>query len=103
MSPTQSITCRHGGLLPEVAGAKAKRIAVPPVVWQHLRSSWRPAEEPAPAKAGSPEADMSTVNRCVAVVAPPMFHEPPFPILGFLVSWQTVDDLRMSTQDQSYH
>ncbi len=59
MSPTQSITCKHGGLLPEVAGPKAKRIAVPPVVWQHLRSSWRPADSAAPAKAGSSGSDAS--------------------------------------------
>ena len=35
-SPTEGIACPHGGLLPQAAGAKARRQAVPPLVWQHL-------------------------------------------------------------------
>ena len=42
-SPTQSITCPHGSLLPELAGARARRAAVPPVVWRHLQTAWKQA------------------------------------------------------------
>lgn len=35
-SPTEGITCPHGRLLPQSAGGKARRVAVPPLVWQHL-------------------------------------------------------------------
>ena len=42
-SPTQSITCPHNSLLPELAGPRARRAAVPPVVWRHLQAAWRQA------------------------------------------------------------
>ena len=35
-SPTENITCPHGGLLPEGMGPKARRVAVPPSVWQYF-------------------------------------------------------------------
>ena len=42
-SPTQGITCAHDSLLPELAGARARRTAVPPVVWRFLQDAWRQA------------------------------------------------------------
>lgn len=42
-SPTQSITCPHGGMLPELAGARARRAAVSPVVWRYLEAAWKQA------------------------------------------------------------
>ena len=79
-SPTQSITCPHGSLLPELAGARARRAAVPPVVWRHLQASWKQAcfdrrakpkkaaKQKSPARsAASPGAELSdryTPVRC---------------------------------------
>ena len=75
-SPTQSITCPHGGLLPELAGAKGRRTAVSPVVWHHLQAAWRqaladrrakPKRGPKQHKAGSeaaPAPGESTDERC---------------------------------------
>ena len=40
-SPTEGIACPHGKLLPQAAGAKARRIAVPPLVWHHLLAAAR--------------------------------------------------------------
>ena len=34
--PTENITCPHGALLPEGMGLKARRVAVPPSVWQYF-------------------------------------------------------------------
>lgn len=42
-SPTQGIICPHDSLLPELAGARARRAAVPLVVWRHLQAAWRQA------------------------------------------------------------
>lgn len=42
-SPTQGITCAHDSLLPELAGARARRTAVPPIVWRFLQDAWRQA------------------------------------------------------------
>lgn len=56
-SPTAGITCPHGGLLPEAAGARAKRVAVPPAVWAHLAATWRAARaSSASAGGGTPAA-----------------------------------------------
>ena len=71
-SPTEGITCPHGGLLPEVAGARARRIAVPPVVWEHLRANWHPLEngsrtspKRSPSPSGSAGAAATADRRCV--------------------------------------
>lgn len=39
-SPTEGITCPHGGRLPERSSLKAKRVAVPPSVWDYFASMW---------------------------------------------------------------
>ena len=72
-SPTEGITCVHGGLLPEAAGARAKRAAVPPVVWAHLASAWRAARASAAARgaAGATE-EAEPGNRSGS----PAEHEP---------------------------
>ena len=78
-SPTQSITCPHGSLLPELAGAKGRRTAVSPVVWHHLQAAWRhaladrrakpkkgPKQQKAAPEAG-PVPEESTDERCFAL------------------------------------
>lgn len=47
-SPTEGIACPHGSLLPQAASAKARRVAVPPMVWEHLLvTCFQAGEEPA--------------------------------------------------------
>ena len=58
-SPTQGITCPHGSLLPELAGTRARRAAVPPVVWRHLQAAWKQACADRRAKPGKPARQKS--------------------------------------------
>ena len=42
-SPTEGITCPHGGLMPDSAGGKAKRMPVSRAVWEYLETCWQQA------------------------------------------------------------
>ncbi len=45
VSPTESISCPHGALLPAALGPRAKRAAVPPPLWDYFKGSWQRAEK----------------------------------------------------------
>ena len=44
-SPTDSISCPHGALLPAALGPRAKRSIVPPPLWDYFKDSWQRAEK----------------------------------------------------------
>ena len=44
-SPTEGISCPHGGLLPAALGPRAKRIAVPAPLWDYFKDSWQRAQQ----------------------------------------------------------
>lgn len=44
-SPTEGISCPHGALLPAALGQRAKRTAVPALLWDFFRDSWQRAEQ----------------------------------------------------------
>ncbi|KAL0020878.1 hypothetical protein WJX77_005350 [Trebouxia sp. C0004] len=45
LSPTDSISCPHGALLPAALGPRAKRTIVPPPLWDYFKDSWHRAEK----------------------------------------------------------
>lgn len=45
LSPTDSISCPHGALLPAALGPRAKRAIVPPPLWDYFKDSWQWAEK----------------------------------------------------------
>jgi len=45
LSPTDSISCPHGALLPAALGPRAKRAIVPPPLWDYFKDSWKWAEK----------------------------------------------------------
>ena len=45
LSPTDSISCPHGALLPAALGPRAKRSVVPPPLWDYFKDSWQRAEK----------------------------------------------------------
>ena len=45
LSPTDSISCPHGSLLPAALGPRAKRSIVPPPLWDYFKDSWQRAEK----------------------------------------------------------
>jgi hypothetical protein len=55
ISPTEGITCPHGGRLPERTGLRAKRAAVPAEVWDYFSRMWE-RERQLAAGRSSPEA-----------------------------------------------
>jgi hypothetical protein len=64
VSPTEGITCRHGGLLPEAAGSRAKRMAVPPVVWEHLAAAENGRAAPKSSTVPNDDAAPAAAKRC---------------------------------------
>lgn len=67
-SPSEGITCPHGGLMPEAMGAKAKRAAVPRQAWEYFEDLWRrnKTEHRASAKRKAQEAANQAVAKRVA-------------------------------------
>ena len=43
-SPTEGVSCPHGALLPAALGPRAKRISVPPLLWDYFKDNWQRAE-----------------------------------------------------------
>ena len=44
-TPTDSISCPHGALLPAALGPRARRTAVPLPLWEYFKHNWRRAEK----------------------------------------------------------